>query len=258
VTTPLSALESTGHAPTRRILLKLSGEALKGPRELGFDFPTVDGVAGEVSRLLDQRLQVALVVGAGNLFRGKEAVEAGMDRVVGDQVGMLGTLMNALVLADAFRRAGIPYLVQSAVPVSGAVGPFDRDAAVNALKNGCVVLFAGGTGHPFFTTDTTAALRAAEIGAHALLKATKVDGVYARDPEKYPDSPRFRMLAYADALSQRLEVMDAAAFSLCMENKIPIIVFNYSRPNALAHAIAGQPEHATYVGDVNTEIAAPD
>jgi len=254
VSTPTSTPETAAFPPLRRVLLKLSGEALKGPRELGFDFPTVRQVATEVARLLESGVQIALVVGAGNLFRGKEAARCGVDRILADQVGMLGTVMNAMILADALRRMGTGALLQSAVPIPGVAGPFDREIALDALDKGHAVLFAGGTGHPFFTTDTTAALRAAEIGAHALLKATKVDGVFASDPDRNPQAPRYRKLAYTDALTQRLEVMDAAAFSLCMENRIPIVVFNYARPHALERAITGDTAHATFVGAVQTEI----
>ncbi len=256
MTTPTPTLETTAF-PSRlsRVLLKLSGEALKGPLDLGIHFPTVHQVATEVSRLLQSGVQTALVVGAGNLFRGREAARSGMDRVLADQVGMLGTVMNALVLADALRRVGAGALVQSAVPIPGVAGPFDREIALNALDDGRAVLFAGGTGHPFFTTDTTAALRAAEIDAQALLKATKVDGVFASDPKRNPQAPRYRKLAYTDALARRLQVMDGAAFSLCRENRIPIIVFNYARPHALERAIVGDTTHATFVGNVQTEIA---
>ena len=241
----------------RRVLLKLSGEALKsagGDSALGLD-AAVD-VARMLGEIQDRGIQLAVVLGAGNLFRGRSATDTAIERVSADYVGMLGTMMNALAVAAALRSLGRKVLAQSAFPIPGVIPPFDAREARNALEHGAVVLFAGGTGHPFFTTDTTAALRAAEIHADLLLKGTKVDGVFSADPEKYADAVRYRTLSYADAIQERLEVMDAAAFSLCLENRIPIVVFNYGRAGALGQALDGDLRHATYVGDVPTETVS--
>ncbi len=236
----------------KRILLKLSGETLKTDAQ-GLDPETVLGVARQICKDT-AGAQVALVIGAGNLFRGLSASRLGMTRAGADNIGMLATVMNALAMAEALEAVGQPARVQSAIPILGVADPFDRRRAIAHLEAGRTVIFAGGTGHPFFTTDTTAALRACEIGADAIFKATKVDGIFTADPKKQPDARRYRRLAYADALAQRLGVMDATAFSLCQENNIPIVVFNFFRRNGLSCALAGNLDAATAVGHDPTEL----
>jgi uridylate kinase len=238
----------------KRILLKLSGETLRTQAQ-SLDPETVMDVARQI-RDDTAGAQVALVIGAGNLFRGLPASRHGMTRTGADTIGMLATVMNALAMADALEAVGMPTRVQSAIPVTGVADPFDQRRAIAHLEAGRVVIFAGGTGHPFFTTDTTAALRACGIGANAVFKATKVDGIFTADPKQQPDARRYRCLAYADALTQRLGVMDATAFSLCQENNIPIVVFNFFRPNGLRNALAGDLSAATAVGHHATELDA--
>ena len=236
----------------KRILLKLSGETLKTEARC-LDPEKVLSVARQIREDTGDA-QLALVIGAGNLFRGRPASRHGLTRTGADTIGMLATVMNALAMAEALEAVGLPARVQSAIPVPGAADPFDRRRAIAHLEAGRAVIFAGGTGHPFFTTDTTAALRACEIGADAVFKATKVDGVFTADPEQHPDARRYRRLAYADALAQRLGVMDTAAFSLCQENNIPILVFNFFRPNGLRRALGGDLTTATAVGHDRTEL----
>ena len=239
----------------QRILLKLSGETLKSTAQ-GLDPDTVLTVARQIRAETAGGAQLALVIGAGNLFRGLAASNHGLTRANADTIGMLATVMNALAMADALEAAGQPARVQSAIPVPGAADPFDRRRAIAHLAAGRVVIFAGGTGHPFFTTDTTAALRGCEIGAEAIFKATKVDGIFTADPKKHPEAKRYRRLTYADALAQRLEVMDATAFSLCRDNHLPTLVFNFFRPDGLRRALAGDLTFATAVGDGPTELDA--
>lgn len=236
----------------KRILLKLSGETLKTD-DHGLDPETVMAVARQI-REDTAGAQVALVIGAGNLFRGLPASRTGMTRTGADTIGMLATVMNALAMADALEAVGLPARVQSALPVVGAADPFDQRRAIAHLEAGRVMIFAGGTGHPFFTTDTTAALRACEIGADAIFKATKVNGIFTADPKRHPEARRYRRLAYADALGQRLGIMDTTAFSLCQENNIPIVVFNFFQPNGLRLALAGDLSAATAVGHAPTEL----
>ena len=238
----------------KRILLKLSGETLKGKAAFGIDPEATLEAARQVKALVETGVQTAVVLGAGNLFRGLPASTRGMGRVTADTMGMLATVMNALALEDALRSLGCAAKVLSAIPVPGTVDLFSASRAGALLAAGTVVIFAGGTGHPFFTTDTTAALRACEIGADAIIKATKVDGVYTADPVKDPTARRYRRLAYVDALAQRLGVMDAAAFSLCMENRIPILVFNFFQAGSLRRAMAGDTAVCTLVSDQPTEL----
>jgi len=242
-----------GRSGARRVLVKLSGEALKGARAGGISFRRARLVARDLVRAGRQGTQMAVVIGGGNLIRGRSCIEDGMDRVVADRIGMLGTVMNALALAEAVRSESGAVLVQSAIPVPGA-DPFERDRAVSALEEGRIVVLAGGTGHPFFTTDTTAALRAAELGVDLLLKATKVDGVFSADPLQDPDAVRFRTLSWDDVIERRLAVMDATAFSLCRETGMRIVVFNYARRGELHRALAGDLQWATLVGDVPTQV----
>jgi len=231
----------------RRILLKLSGESLKGDLAHGYDAAAVAQIVQRIAAVATAGVQVAIVVGAGNLWRGMVGTAWGMDRVAADQMGMLATAMNALCLRDACRAAGLDAEAQSAIPMGTVLPPYDRQQALAALAAGRVVIFGGGTGCPFFTTDTTAALRALEIGAEAVLKATKVDGIYTDDPLKNPAARRYAKLSYEEALAGRLKIMDATAFSLCQDHALPIIVFNFSQPDALERVLAGDTSIATVV-----------
>ncbi len=225
----------------KRILLKLSGEALAPPEGRGVDPKAAEVLAkriGEVHRL---GVQVAVVIGAGNLWRGAEGLARGMDRATADYMGMLATMMNALALMDAIERAGIPTRVQSAIEMRSVAEPYIRRRAIRHLEKGRVVILGGGTGNPYFSTDTAAALRAMEIGADVLIKATKVDGVYDADPKTNPDAKRFDHLPYIEALNRRLQVMDATALSLCMDNDLPILVLNLWDESALRRALYGEP-----------------
>ncbi len=223
-----------------RILLKLSGEALAPADGRGVDPKAAEVLAkriGEVARL---GVQVAVVIGAGNLWRGAEGLARGMDRATADYMGMLATMMNALALMDAIERAGIPTRVQSAIEMRSVAEPYIRRRAIRHLEKGRVVILGGGTGNPYFSTDTAAALRAMEIGADVLIKATKVDGVYDADPKTNPDARRFDHLTYIEALNRRLQVMDATALSLCMDNELPILVLNLWDESALSRALYGE------------------
>jgi len=224
----------------KRILLKLSGEALGGPTGLNINPQAVRSMAGQIRAVRKLKVQIVIVVGGGNIFRGLSGSKRGMDRTTGDYMGMLATIINALALQDALEKLEVPTRVLSAISISQVAEPFIRRRAVRHLEKGRVVIFAGGTGNPYFSTDTTAALRANEIGADVVLKATKVDGIYDDDPQKNPKAKRYSQICYSDALRQRLKVMDSTAFSLCMDNKMPIIVFNFSQPNNLKRIILGE------------------
>lgn len=224
----------------KRILLKLSGEALGGPTGLNINPQAVRSMAGQIRAVRKLKVQIVIVVGGGNIFRGLSGSKRGMDRTTGDYMGMLATIINALALQDALEKLEVPTRVLSAISISQVAEPFIRRRAVRHLEKGRVVIFAGGTGNPYFSTDTTAALRANEIGAEVVLKATKVDGIYDDDPQKNPKAKRYSQIRYSDALRQRLKVMDSTAFSLCMDNKMPIIVFNFSQPNNLKRIILGE------------------
>ncbi len=239
----------------KRILLKLSGETLKGSGASGIDADETLRVAHQVKALADLGVEIALVLGAGNLFRGLAASRLGMTRATADYMGMLATVMNALAMQDALQAVGVPARVQSALPMPGVVDAVDRRQALDLLAAGTVVLFAGGTGHPFFTTDTTAALRACEVEATAILKATKVPGVFTADPFKDPAARRYRCLTFQDALAQRLGVMDATAFALCQENNIPILVFDFFAAGSLCAVACGDLARATEVGAAQTILA---
>ena len=223
----------------RRVLLKLSGEFLSGPKEAGIDPETLDRVAGELARVHGSGVQLGVVIGGGNLYRGLRGVAQGMDRVTADQMGMLATIINALALQDVLERREIPTRVMTAVPLEGAAERFIRRRAVRHLEKNRVLLLAGGTGNPFFTTDTAAALRGAELDADVLLKATRVDGVFSADPEKVPDAEFIRSIVYKDVIARGLAVMDSTAVALCMENKIPIVVFNMKNDN-LVRVVRGE------------------
>jgi uridylate kinase len=226
-------------AKYRRILLKLSGEALMGDEDFGIDPKVLDRMALEIGQLVGIGLQVGLVVGGGNLFRGSALQKAGMDRVVGDHMGMLATVMNGLAMRDALVRSNIPTRLMSAIPMSGVADHYDRLKAMRYLKDGEVVIFTAGTGNPFFTTDSAACLRAIEINADLVLKATKVDGVYTDDPHKNPDAVRFDHLTYDEVLERRLGVMDLTAICLCRDQKMPVRVFNMMERGALLDLMVG-------------------
>lgn len=239
-----------------RILLKLSGELLKGAAGSSLDPAAISLVAERIRDAADQGVQMGLVIGAGNLFRGLPASRGGMNRCSADSIGMLATVMNALAMRDALEAVGLPTEIQSAIAMSGIADPFDVRRALDYLAAGRAVIFAGGTGHPFFSTDTTAALRACQVGASAVLKATNVSGVYTADPKTDPTAVRYRRIAYGDALKQRLKIMDSTAFSLCMDNSIPILVFDFSRPNVLCEIVQGDLTCATLVDSGPTELDA--
>jgi uridylate kinase len=224
----------------RRILLKLSGEALLGSRQYGVDPAFCEFIAAQVAQVHELGVQIGIVVGGGNIFRGLAAAAKGMDRATGDYIGMLATVMNALALQDALEKAGVQTRVMSAIAMNEVAEPYIRRRAVRHLEKGRVIILAAGTGNPYFTTDTAAALRAVEIGAEIILKATKVDGVYDSDPVKNPDAERFDKLTYSDVLSKRLGVLDATAVSLCMENDTPIIVFDLNKPQNITRVAVGE------------------
>ena len=232
---------SAGELRYRRILLKLSGEALLGDRPYGVDPAFCAFIARQVAEVHRLGVQVGIVVGGGNIFRGLAAAASGMDRATGDYIGMLATVMNGLALQDALERAGVQTRVMSAIAMNEVAEPYIRRRAVRHLEKGRVAIFVAGTGNPYFTTDTAAALRAVEIGAEVLLKATKVDGVYDADPLTNPDARRYAELEYADLLRDQLKVLDAAAVSLCMENDLPIVVFDLNKPDNITRVAAGQP-----------------
>jgi len=223
----------------RRVMLKLSGESLLGSRDHGISPETCDAIAKEIKEVKDLGIELAIVIGGGNIFRGVAGSKRGLERATGDFMGMLATVINALALQDSLERAGAPTRVQSAIEMRAVAEPFIRRRAVRHMEKGRVVIFAAGTGNPFFSTDTAAALRASEINADVLLKATKVDGVYTADPVKDPKAKRYDRLTYMDALKNRLNVMDASAFSLCMDNRIPIIVFDFFKPGNIKRVICG-------------------
>jgi uridylate kinase len=225
----------------RRVILKLSGEAF-ADQELnyGIDPVTVDRVAAEIARVAADGYQIAIVVGGGNIFRGLSSAAKGMDRASADYMGMLATVINALALRDALERAGAPTRVQTAINIQEVAEPYIRLRAIRHLEKGRVVIFAGGTGNPFFTTDTTAALRAAEVGAEEVLKATKVDGVYSSDPVGDPGAELYGELTYMEVISRQLRVMDSTAITMCMENDIPIRVFNLAKPGNISLAVRGE------------------
>jgi len=223
----------------KRILLKLSGEALMGEQNFGIDSAVLNRMALEIGQLVGIGVQVGLVVGGGNLFRGAALQKAGLDRVTGDHMGMLATVMNALALRDALERSNIATQVMSSIPMSGVVDHYDRRKAVRALTNGDVVIFAAGTGNPFFTTDSAACLRGIEVDAELVLKATKVDGVYSADPMKVPDAVKYDRLSYDEVLDKKLEVMDLTAICLCRDHNMPVRVFEMEKQGALLNIVRG-------------------
>jgi uridylate kinase len=224
----------------KRICLKLSGEALEGKQGFGIDPKVVESIAGQIREVHDIGVDIMLVIGGGNFFRGVEGERNGIDRATGDHIGMLATVMNGLVLSNALEKIGIHTRVQSAIEIRALCEPYIRRRALRHLGKGRVVIFVAGTGNPFFTTDTAAALRAIEMNAGAILKATKVDGVYDKDPRKHKDARMYRSLTYLDVIKQRLQVMDTTATSLCMENKLPIVVFNMTRVGNIRKVVTGE------------------
>lgn len=222
------------------MLLKLSGEALAADSELGIDPATIDGISEEISEIHQLGAQVAIIVGGGNFFRGLQASSKGMDRATADYIGMLATVMNALALQYFLEKKGVDTRVQSAITMQEVAEPYIRRKAIRHLEKGRVVIFAAGTGNPFFSTDTAAALRALEIGAEVILKATKVDGVYDSDPRTNKNAKMFRQLSYIDVLNRNLQVMDSTAISLCMDNQLPIIVFNMTIKGNIKKVLAGE------------------
>jgi uridylate kinase len=229
----------------KRVLLKVSGEALMGSRDYGLDTAVCRRIAEDVQGVVSLGVEVCLVIGGGNIFRGVAGAASGMDRAQADSIGMLATVMNALAMQAALEKAGVPTRVQSAISMQSVCEPFIRRRATRHMEKGRVVIFAAGTGNPFFTTDTAAALRAAEMGCDALLKGTQVDGVYSADPRKNPKAERYTSLTYLDMLARDLAVMDAAAISLARENKLPIIVFNIHEPGAFTAVMKGEGRFTT-------------
>jgi uridylate kinase len=234
----------------KKLLLKLSGEALQGKEKFGIGLEILDSISQEIKEVLELDVQIAIVIGGGNIFRGIAAAAAGMDRSTADYMGMLATVINALALQDSLERKGVLTRVQTALEIKQVAESYIRRRAIRHLEKGRVVIFAGGTGNPFFTTDTAATLRALEIGAEVILKATKVDGVYDKDPIKYEDALKFEQLSYMDVLKKELKVMDATAISLCMQGNIPIIVFNFFEYGNVKKIVMGE--------DVGTIVRSSD
>ncbi len=233
-----------------RILLKISGEKLKANDndDAPYNMDSIEEIVSKIGAICDSGIEVAIVVGGGNIWRGAPASsKSGFNRVNADHIGMMATIMNALCLKEAFNNAGFSAVIFSSILVESLVAKMDHEAAKRALDENKIVIFAGGTGNPFFTTDTTAALRALEINADVILKATKVDGVYNKDPKKFPDAIRYEKISFENALSQDLKVMDSTAFSLCKDNSLPIVVFNFSDPDALEKVLSGNFSSATVV-----------
>jgi uridylate kinase len=226
----------------RRVLLKLSGEALMGDDAFGINKDTIEAMVRDIGAVVEMGVELAIVIGGGNIFRGVALGAAGMDRATADYMGMMATIMNAMALQDAMRRAGIEARVQSALNVEQVVEPYIRPKAMRYLEEGKVVIFAAGTGNPFFTTDTAAALRGSEVGAQIVLKATRVDGVYTADPKRDPGATRYTRLTFDEALSRKLQIMDATAFALCRDQKLPIKVFDIMKPGALKRIVLGEDE----------------
>jgi len=235
-------MTSSSSQTYQRILLKLSGEALMGDGDYGIDPGVISRVSGEIKELVDTGVEVGVVIGGGNIFRGAGLAQNGIDRVTGDHMGMLATLMNSLAMQDALEQAGMQARVMSALSINEVCEDYIRRRAVRHLEKGRVVIFAAGTGNPFFTTDSAASLRAIEIGADIMLKATKVDGVYSSDPVKNPDATLYSCLTYDEVLAKKLAVMDATAIVMCRDQNMPLKVFNMNKPGALMRVIKGEDE----------------
>jgi uridylate kinase len=228
--------------PYRRVLLKLSGEALMGEEGFGISPSTIERMVADIAQVVRLGVELAVVIGGGNIFRGVALCAGGMDRATADYMGMMATIMNAMALQDAMQHAGLEARVQSALNVEQVVEPYIRPKAMRYLEEGRVVIFAAGTGNPFFTTDTAAALRGSEMGVEVVLKATKVDGVYSADPNKDPTAVRYARISFDDALARNLQIMDATAFALCRDQRLPIRVFNIAKPGALLRVVKGEDE----------------
>jgi uridylate kinase len=237
----MTGAAGSGRPVYRRIVLKLSGEALAGGQGYGIDPPVLDRVAAEVRDVAGLGVQIAIVIGGGNIFRGIAASAGGMDRATADYMGMLATVINALALQDGLEKSGLQTRVLSAIEMRAVAEPYIRRRAIRHLEKGRVVIFAAGTGNPFFTTDTAGALRAVEIGADAIMKATKVDGIYSADPMVHKNAERLAHVTYIEVLNRGLQVMDGAAISLCMDNKLPIIVFDLTRAGNIKRIVLGEP-----------------
>ena len=238
---------SSKTSPYKRVLLKLSGEALRGDDGTSIDIDKADFIASKLQAIFELDIQVAVVVGAGNIWRGNMGLGRGMDRTTADHMGMIGTVMNGLALRDALERRGLAARVQTAVQMNEVAEPYIRLRAIRHMEKGRIVILAGGTGNPYFTTDSAAALRASEIDANILIKATKVNGVYSADPEKVPDAQRYKSLTFQQVLDKRLNVMDMTAFTLCQENDIPILVVNFWQDDDLLRAMRGENEVGTLI-----------
>jgi uridylate kinase len=234
----------------RRVLLKLSGEALMGERQYGVDPEVVRGIARQVSEGRARGIEIAVVVGGGNIFRGLAAAARGMDRATGDYMGMLATVMNGLAIQDALEQMDCPTRVMSAISMNEICEPYIRRRAVRHLEKGRVIVLVAGTGNPYFTTDTAATLRAVEVGAEVILKATRVDGVYNADPEKEPNARRYTRIGYTELLASRLNALDATAVSLAMDNEMPIVVFDMTHPGNIVRAVSGEPIGTLIAGEV--------
>lgn len=236
----MSETKSVGQAKYKRILLKLSGEMLAGPKKTGIDAESIAQIAQDVKTAYDTGVEIGLVIGGGNIFRGVAASAQGMDRASSDYMGMLATCINALALQDALEKAKVPTRVQSAIEMAEIAEPYIRRRAIRHLEKKRIVIFAAGTGNPYFTTDTAASLRAMEINAEVLMKATKVDAIYDKDPTKHKDAKKYDKISYIDVLKQGLQVMDSTAISLCMDNKLPILTFDLAKPGNILKAVLGE------------------
>jgi uridylate kinase len=230
----------------KRVLLKISGEALAGPEALGIDAATVSSISSQIKSVVDLGCELGLVIGGGNIFRGSTGEKGGLDRVTGDNMGMLATVINALAMQDALEKLGVVTRVMTAIEIQKVAEGYIRRRALRHLEKGRVVIFAGGTGNPYFSTDTAAALRAVEIKADVIMKATQVDGIYSADPKKDKNARRFKSLSFNEAFSRRLKVMDSTAFALCEENKLPLLVFDLHKKGNIRRAVQGE-EIGTYV-----------
>ena len=235
--TPASASPTVKY---KRIVLKLSGEVLRGKGSDPLDPKVLEHVCSQVKEIHDLGVQVCVVIGGCNIFRGLQGEKRGVDRTTGDYMGMLATVINGLAIMDSLEKMGVTTRVQSAIPMNQVAEPFILRRAMRHLEKGRVVIFVAGTGNPYFSTDTTAALRASEMGANVIFKATKVDGIYDKDPKKFPDAVKYDEITFIDALRQRLNVMDSTAFSLCLDNNVPILVFDLNDPHAIQKAVTGQ------------------
>lgn len=246
-------MSTNGTLPYKRIVLKLSGEALAGPQGFGIDPSSAAFIAEKIKVIHDMGIQTAIVIGAGNLWRGAAGVKRGMEQSTADHMGMIGTVMNGLALQDALQRAGVETRVQTAVQMNAVAEPYIRLRAIRHMEKGRVVIIAGGTGNPYFTTDTAAALRAMEIDANIVIKATKVNGVYTADPKKDPTATRFSQLSYQQVLTNKYEVMDMTAFTLCQEHNLPILVVNFWGETDLFEAVRGNHDVGTLISAVSSE-----